>query len=77
MIDAGSRDECPRNKIGTKMCVIVFPSWHIEIASMVFIFRERLVCSIKYEVCCVAFFVKYFNRKLSFGKKRLLWFNDL
>ena len=39
--------------IGFKACVIVFPGWHFEIVGMALTFRERLVCSIKYEVCFI------------------------
>ena len=31
--------------------VIVFTGWHFEIVSVVLAFREKLVGSIKYEVC--------------------------
>ena len=65
-------------EIGSKTCVLVFPGWHFEIVSTVLIFRDSLVCFIKYSMlCCIDFFVKCFNIELVFNKKRLLWFNDL
>ena len=30
----------------------MFPGWHFEIVNMALTFREGLVCSIKYEMCC-------------------------
>ena len=76
MIDAGFRVERPQN-IKTSKHVIIFVRWHFKIVCIVSTFRERLVCILKHEVCCIGFFVKYFNRVLLFNKKRLLWFNDL
>ena len=65
--------------IGSKTRVIVFPGWHFKIVSMVLTFRERLVDSTKYEVCCVVL-VSLWNilaESCCFSKKKLLWFNDL
>ena len=71
MMDAGSLLRALGMSIGSKTCSIVFPGWHFEIVGMVLTFRERFVCSIKYEVCfcCIGFFVKYFHRALLFNKK--------
>ena len=60
-----------REKKG-KTCVIVFVGWHFEIEDIIVTFRERLVCSTKYEVCCVSFFVKYFTERCGLRKKRLV-----
>ena len=38
---------------GSKTCVMVFPGWHFEVVSMVLTFRQKMVCSINYEVFCV------------------------
>ena len=40
-------------QMGSKTGVVVFPGWHFKMESVVLTFREKLVCSIKYEVCCV------------------------
>ena len=39
--------------IGSKICVIVFLGWHFDIVGIIMTFRERLVRSVIYEVCCV------------------------
>ena len=42
-----------------KHVLLFFFGWHFEIMDIILALRERLVCSVKYEVCCVGFFVKY------------------
>ena len=39
--------------IGSKTCVIVFLGLRSKIVDVILPFRERLMCSMKYEVCCV------------------------
>ena len=40
-------------EIDSKTCVIVSLGLRFEMVSIILTFRERLVCSVKYEVCCV------------------------
>ena len=44
--------------ISSKTCVIVSACWHFDTADILLTFWERLVCFMKFEVCCVGLFVK-------------------
>ena len=50
--------------IGFKTCVIVFLGWHFELWICFCTFRERLVCSVKYEVSCVVDVILAFRERL-------------
>ena len=46
--------ECPQNINSLQnICYRVFLDLRSEIVDMILSFREKLLCSIKYEVCCV------------------------
>ena len=42
-----------RTNKGSETCVTVFLTWHFQVVDIYNLtFRERLVCSVKYELCC-------------------------
>ena len=54
--------------------VFVFLGLHSEIVDIILPFRESLACFMKYEVCCVSFFMKYLTESCGLRKKRSdLW----
>ena len=53
--------------------LLFFLGWQFEIVDVILIFRERGVCSVKYEVCCVVlrwFLCEIFVREMWFEKKK-------
>ena len=48
------------------MCVVVSLGLRFKIVNILLSFRERLVCSVKYAVCCVGFFVEYLTETCGF-----------
>ena len=53
---------CARGiEIGSKTCGIVFLGLRSDIVDITLSSRERLVCSLKYQVCCVNFVCEIFD----------------
>ena len=63
--------------MGSKTGVFASLDLRFQIVSIMLTLRERLVCSVKWEVCCMDVFAKHFTSCLKAEKKRDLWFEDM